>query len=173
MTIEQKIGQMIQADIESITNREKQITDPNQALTWNLGGLMIFGDSAPTTDGNLATLPNAIEVDKLRDAFLKKTRDNWKKLTDRLKDLTVNVTTKDRTTYRIKLFLGQDAVHGQQHVLGNVIFPHNIGLSMTHNEDHFLNMGYWTKLSMMKTGFNYAYAPSVAVSHNPQWGRFY
>ena len=106
MTIEQKIGQMIQADIESITNREKQINDPNQALTWSLGGLMIFGDSAPTTDGNLATLPNAIEVDKLRDAFLKKTRDNWKKLTDRLKDLTVNVTTKDRTTYRIKLFLG-------------------------------------------------------------------
>jgi beta-glucosidase len=26
---------------------------------------------------------------------------------------------------------------------------------------------------MKKTGFNYAYAPSVAVSHNPQWGRFY
>lgn len=44
---------------------------------------------------------------------------------------------------------------------------------MTHNEDNFFNMGYWTKQSMMKTGFNYAYAPSVAVSHNPQWGRFY
>jgi beta-glucosidase len=26
---------------------------------------------------------------------------------------------------------------------------------------------------MKKTGFNYAYAPNVAVSHNPQWGRFY
>jgi beta-glucosidase len=34
-------------------------------------------------------------------------------------------------------------------------------------------MGYWTQQSMKKTGFNYAYAPSVAVSHNPQWGRFY
>ncbi len=34
-------------------------------------------------------------------------------------------------------------------------------------------MGFWTQQSMKKTGFNYAYAPSVAVSHNPQWGRFY
>lgn len=112
MTLEQKVGQTIQADIESITNKEKQNTDPNQAITWNLGGLMIVGDSAPTTDGNLATLPNAIEVDKLRDAFLKKTRENWQKLTSRLKDLTINVTTKDKVTYKIKLFLGEDAVHG-------------------------------------------------------------
>lgn len=89
MTVDQKVGQMIQADIESITNREKQQTDPSLALTWNLGGLMIAGDSAPTDDGNLATLPNAIEVDKLKDAFLKKTRTNWKKLIDRLKDLAV------------------------------------------------------------------------------------
>ncbi len=34
-------------------------------------------------------------------------------------------------------------------------------------------MGFWTKTSMKKTGFNYAFAPTVAVSHNPQWGRFY
>jgi beta-glucosidase len=47
-----------------------------------------------------------VEVDKLRDAYLKKTRENWKKLTDRLKDLAVTVTTKDRISYKIKLFLG-------------------------------------------------------------------
>lgn len=26
---------------------------------------------------------------------------------------------------------------------------------------------------MKKSGFNYAFAPTVAVSHNPQWGRYY
>jgi beta-glucosidase len=26
---------------------------------------------------------------------------------------------------------------------------------------------------MKNSGFNYAFAPTVAVSHNPQWGRFY
>ena len=173
MTLEQKVGQTLQVDIESITNREKQQTDPNQAVTWALGGLMVPGDSAPTEDGNLATLPNFIEVDKVRDAFLKKTSTNWKKLIDRLKDIGIEVTTKDKTKYKIKMFLANDAVHGDQHVLGNVIFPHNIGLSCSHNEQHFQNMGFWTQNSMKKTGFNYAYAPSVAVSHNPQWGRFY
>ena len=26
---------------------------------------------------------------------------------------------------------------------------------------------------MKESGFNYALSPAVAVSHNPQWGRFY
>jgi beta-glucosidase len=26
---------------------------------------------------------------------------------------------------------------------------------------------------MKNSGFNFAFAPTVAVSHNPQWGRFY
>lgn len=28
-------------------------------------------------------------------------------------------------------------------------------------------------MALKKTGFNYAFAPTVAVSHNPQWGRYY
>lgn len=68
---------------------------------------------------------------------------------------------------------GTDATHGDQHTLGNVIFPHNIGLSCTHNESNFENVGYWTKMGITKAGFNYAFAPNVAVSHNPQWGRYY
>ena len=33
----------------------------------------------------------------------------------------------------IKLLLGTDAVHGNQHVLGEILFPHNIGCAATHN----------------------------------------
>jgi beta-glucosidase len=64
-------------------------------------------------------------------------------------------------------------VHGDQHTIGTVLFPHNMGLSCSHNEANFENMGYWTKESMKRVGFNYAFAPTVAVSHNPQWGRYY
>ncbi len=75
--------------------------------------------------------------------------------------------------YKIKPLIGTDAVHGDQHIAGSVIFPHNIGLSCTHNPKNFYNVGYWTTQSMNKYGFNYAFSPTVAVSHNPQWGRFY
>ena len=92
---------------------------------------------------------------------------------DRFKDLGVEVTTKDKAKYKIKFLIGTHATHGDQNSLGNVIFPHNIGLSATHNEAHFTNMAYWTQQSMKTTGFNMAFAPSVSVSHNPQWGKFY
>lgn len=90
-----------------------------------------------------------------------------------MKNVGVSVTVENRKTYSIKLLLGTDAVHGDQHGVGNVLFPHNIGLSCSHNSDNFANLGFWTKEGMKKSGFNYAFAPTVAVSHNPQWGRFY
>lgn len=66
-------------------------------------------------------------------------------MTDRFKDLGVSVTTKEGKKYLIKLLFGTDAVHGDQHSIGGIIFPHNIGMSCTHNEANFENLGYWTK----------------------------
>jgi beta-glucosidase len=62
---------------------------------------------------------------------------NWKKLTDRFANIGVPVTTRDNKKYLIKFLLGTDAVHGDQHGVGNIIFPHNIGLSCTHNPLNF------------------------------------
>ena len=75
--------------------------------------------------------------------------------------------------YEIYPFLGSDAVHGNQHTIGEVLFPHNIGLAATHDPKCFRDAGYFMGKSLLATGFNYAFAPTVAVSHNPQWGRFY
>jgi len=71
------------------------------------------------------------------------------------------------------LLLGTDAVHNNQHVVGTILFPHNTGLACTHNAANFFNQGYWTGINVKRSGFNYAFAPTVAVSHNPQWGRYY
>lgn len=54
MTLEQKIGQTIQADIQGIT--EKESTNPQEAADLFLGSLLVGGNAAPTTDGNLAKL---------------------------------------------------------------------------------------------------------------------
>ena len=69
--------------------------------------------------------------------------------------------------------MGTDAVHGNQHVAGTILFPHNSGMACSHNADNFFKAGKWTAEGVKKSGFNYAFAPTVAVSHNPQWGRFY
>ena len=57
--------------------------------------------------------------------------------------------------------------------MGEVLFPHNIGLAATHDPEHFRNAGKWNGVSVAKSGFNFAFAPTVAISHNYQWGRFY
>jgi beta-glucosidase len=88
-------------------------------------------------------------------------------------NVSVKVTSSDKKNYQVKFLLGTDAVHGDQHSVGNVLFPHNIGLSCSKNPSHYKNIGFWTQASVKKSGFNYAFAPTVAVSHNPQWGRFY
>lgn len=46
-------------------------------------------------------------------------------------------------------------------------------MSCTNNPENFYNAGFWTTKSLKRYGFNYAFTPTVAVSHNPQWGRFY
>jgi beta-glucosidase len=66
-------------------------------------------------------------------AYRKGNASNWKKLTDRFKSLGVTISTRDSGKYKVKFLLGTDAVHGDQHTIGAILFPHNIGLSCSHN----------------------------------------
>ena len=44
-----------------------------------------------------------------------------------------SVKVKVNNTYEIGLLLGTDAVHGNQHVIGQPLFPQNVGLAAGHN----------------------------------------
>ena len=35
------------------------------------------------------------------------------------------------------------------------------------NEENFANAAKWTRDSVLESGFNFVFAPTVAVSHNP------
>ena len=171
MTLDQKIGQTIQADFYAITSKGK--TDPNEALSMNLGSLLVGGNGAPTSSGDMADVSPLIDIEnKLKAVYLNATEANWKALTSKFSNIGVSVKASDKT-YKVKILLATDAVHNDQHTVGRVLFPHNIGLSCSHNPDNFYNMGYWTQTNLKKVGFNFAFAPTVAVSHNPQWGRYF
>lgn len=71
------------------------------------------------------------------------------------------------------LLLGTDSVHGDQHVTGSILFPHNIGLGATHNKGLIEQIGYWNARNMQSTGFNWSFSPTVAVGYDYRWGRFY
>lgn len=73
----------------------------------------------------------------------------------------------------IPIFYGLDAVHGNNNVYGATIFPHNIGLGATRDADLSKRIGVATALEVRASGAHYAFAPCVAVSRDPRWGRCY
>lgn len=71
------------------------------------------------------------------------------------------------------LLTGQDAIRLNMHVQGGVMGPHNIGLGVTHNPDLIKQIGTLTAQDSLAIGFNWVYAPTVAVAQDLRWGRFY
>ncbi len=107
------------------------------------------------------------------ESYPNATAANWQALGSGIFKPTEVVDANGATAYKVYPLLGTDAVHGNQHIIGSVLFPHNIGMAATHNTKCFEDAGYFMAKDVLATGFNYAFSPTVAVSHNFQWGRHY
>ena len=78
-----------------------------------------------------------------------------------------------RTRLQIPLIYGIDAVHGNNNVLGAVVFPHNIGLGATRDPGLVRRIAEITAEETRAVGVNWAFAPCVCVPRDPRWGRTY
>ena len=111
MTLEDKIAQMIQADIAWIS--------PQDLRTYKLGSILAGGGSAP--GGNVRTTPQA-----------------WLNLTD---EFHREALKKSGSHAPIPVLFGIDAVHGNAKLVGATIFPHNVGLGAAHDPDLMRRIG--------------------------------
>ncbi|CAA2987229.1 lysosomal beta glucosidase-like isoform X1 [Olea europaea var. sylvestris] len=73
----------------------------------------------------------------------------------------------------IPMIYGIDAVHGHNNVYKATIFPHNVGLGATRDNDLVKRIGAATALEARATGIPYVFAPCIAVCRDPRWGRCY
>ena len=143
MTLEEKIGQLMQPDICCIT--------PDQVREYNIGSVLNGGNSGPY--GN--DLAPASDWLKLADEF-------WEASTD----------TSDGGV-GIPVVWGTDAVHGHSNIIGATIFPHNIGLGAMRDVDVIERIGAATAKEIRVTGQEWTFAPTVAVPQDFRWGRAY
>jgi len=143
MTLEERVGQVIQADIASVT--------PAQVREYNLGSVLNGGGSAPGND-------------------LRGTPESWLELADAFWQASTD--TSDGGV-GIPVIWGTDAVHGHSNVVGATLFPHNIGLGAANDPDLVYEIGRVTALEILVTGLDWTFAPSVAVARNDRWGRTY
>jgi beta-glucosidase len=141
MTLEQKVGQMVQPQMTDIT--------PEQVKKYHIGAVL-NGGNAYAYNNKYAGVAD------------------WVKLVDEYYNASMD-TSDGRLA--IPITWGTDAVHGHNKVVGATIFPHNIGLGATRNPQLLRKIGEITAKEMLVTGVDWNYAPSVAVVRDDRWGR--
>jgi len=143
MTIEEKIGQLVQADISAVT--------PAEVKQYHLGSVLAGGSSGPNGD------------DKAPAA-------KWLELADQFYAASVD---KSGGGAGVPILWGIDAVHGHANIIGATIFPHNIGLGAAHDVALIERIGAATAKEIRVTGQEWTFAPTVTVPQDYRWGRAY
>ncbi|MBP6596952.1 MAG: glycoside hydrolase family 3 protein, partial [Arenimonas sp.] len=143
MTLEEKVGQVVQADLDSVT--------PEDVRKYRLGSVLAGGNSDP---GKRYNAPAA----------------DWLAAADAFHAASMD-TAGDHAA--IPLLLGIDAVHGHNNVVGATLFPHNIGLGAANDPDLVGRIARATALELRATGFEWTFAPTVTVPRDDRWGRAY
>ena len=143
MTVEDKVGQLVQGDIASVT--------PDDVRRYRLVSILAGGNSDP--GGRYDASPA-----------------EWLALADAFYDASMDTSKGGKA---IPLLFGIDAVHGQSNIIGATLFPHNIGLGATRNPELLRQIGGITALETRVTGMEWTFAPTVAVPQDDRWGRTY
>ena len=144
MSLEEKVGQMIQADIASIT--------PAQLRTYKLGSILSGGGGAPGND-------------------VRTTAQAWLDLTNAF--FSASLASETSAHQAIPIIFGIDAVHGNAKIIGATVFPHNIALGAAHDPGLMRRIGEATAQEVSSIGVDWTFAPTVAVVRDVRWGRSY
>lgn len=143
MTVEQKVGQTIQADSGAVT--------ADEVREYRLGSVLSGGNSAP------GPLPYA-------DAR------TWLDAADAYFNASLDT---EGVEIAIPIIWGIDAVHGHANLRGATVFPHNIGLGAANNPDLIEEIYRITAAELSVSGHDWTFAPTLAVPRDDRWGRTY
>ncbi|MBF11381.1 MAG: 1,4-beta-D-glucan glucohydrolase [Flavobacteriaceae bacterium] len=143
LTLEQKVGQVIQADSGSAT--------PDDVKKYRLGSVLSGGNSAP------GPFPYADSK-------------TWLEMADKYYNSSID---DENVELAIPIIWGIDAVHGHANLKGAIVFPHNIGLGAMNNPDLIEKIARITAQELTVSGHDWTFAPTLAVPQDLRWGRSY
>jgi beta-glucosidase len=143
LTLQQKVGQVIQADNASVT--------PEEVKQYRLGSVLSGGNSAP------GPLPYADTKE-------------WLEMADKFYYASIDT---EGVEIAIPTIWGIDAVHGHANLKGAIVFPHNIGLGAMNNPDLIEKIAAITAHELTVSGHDWTFAPTLAVPQDLRWGRTY
>ncbi|MGB1333494.1 MAG: glycoside hydrolase family 3 N-terminal domain-containing protein [Porticoccaceae bacterium] len=143
LTLEQKVGQMIQGETRYMT--------PDDVKNYFIGSVLNGGGSFPQNNQNA-------------------TVSDWLQLADDFYTASIDTSAGGAG---IPIVWGTDAVHGHNNVIGATLFPHNIGLGAANDPTLMRKIGEAVAREVAVTGLDWIFAPTVAVVKDYRWGRTY
>ncbi len=143
MSVEDKVGQVIQGEIRHVT--------PADVKKYRLGSILNGGGSHPGRDKHSKP-------------------EDWIALADALWEASMDTSEGG---VAIPILWGTDAVHGHGNVIGATLFPHNIGLGAANNPELIRRIGEVTAREVAVTGLDWTFGPTLAVVRDDRWGRSY
>jgi beta-glucosidase len=143
MSLEEKVGQLIQADISAIK--------PEDLRTYPLGSILAGGNSGPGGDDRASA-------------------EKWLEL---IKAFRAVSTERRAGHTPIPVMFGLDAVHGNNNIPGATIFPHNVGLGAARDPELIREIGGATAEETAVIGADWTFGPTLAVPQDLRWGRTY
>ncbi len=144
MSLERKIAQLIQPQINSFTVEDME--------RYRFGSYLNGGNGGP---GGNEFAPAA----------------DWLALADAMYDASVRPLPGGEPV--IPTMWGTDAVHGHSNIVGATLFPHNIALGAAGDADLVRRIGHATAVEIEVTGIDWNFSPTVAVARDDRWGRTY
>ena len=144
MSVERKVAQLIQPQINSFTAEDMR--------RYRFGSYLNGGNGGPY--GN-----------EYAEA------SEWLKLADEMYLASVEPMPSGEPV--IPTMWGTDAVHGHTNIIRATIFPHNIALGATRDADLVRRVGEATAVEIEVTGIDWNFSPTIAVAQDDRWGRTY
>lgn len=144
MSLERKVAQLVQPQINSVT--------PAEMRQYRYGSYLNGGNGGPYGDEYAPA-------------------QEWLRLADEMWDASTAPLPGGEPA--IPAIWGTDAVHGHTNVVGATIFPHNIGLGAARDADLMRRIGAATAAEITATGIDWNFSPTVAVAQDDRWGRTY
>jgi len=152
MSIEQKVGQMTQINIDVISKGKiYNLEVPHQI------------DSA-----KLDIAINKYFVGSILNAAgYPFSRDHWKSI------ITTIQTKALSEGSEIPIIYGIDAVHGANYTIGATLFPQQIALAATWNPTLVEEAAAITAYDVAASGIAWNFSPVLDLARQPLWGRYY
>lgn len=144
LSLEEKIGQMIQGDTGSIK--------PEDLRKYPLGSILAGGSSPPIGAPDRSPAAPWVATSRAFNAVAMEQRPGH---------------------VAIPLMFGIDAVHGNNNIVGATIFPHNSALGAMRDPALIRRIGEATAAETAAAGIDWAFGPTLAVPQDDRWGRAY